>query len=388
MRLWLLVLTSLLVSACSTAPVATVNPVSLFHDDLFLPATVQIRPEAALEMSDSMREFARTRLQQHGLQRVDKPDRRMTLVDALYTKGQLRLQYYSDVTYTAQEAFAAKSGNCLSLVLLTAAMARELQLPYHFQLAIGAADWGESGDLFMTIDHVNLVLEEIPSEFDLHTYTANPIIVDFLVPDIAARLESRPIEENTILAMYLNNRSIETMVQGDNNNAYWWIKAALQSDPEFWNAYLSLAVIYRNMHKPELANSVLEYVAIFEPNNTTMLSDRALVLRDLGRNAEADQLLKKLAVIDQNRPWNFYFEAQSEYRAGHYEKAKDLFVQQIAHDPDHHEFEFGLALAYAKLNDVTNATVHLERAVNLCNSGRTRRKYELKLQQLKSTGSL
>jgi hypothetical protein len=49
---------------------------------------------------------------------------RQLLFDALYGNGRLRLDYDSAMTRNATEAFAARSGNCLSLVLMTAAFAR------------------------------------------------------------------------------------------------------------------------------------------------------------------------------------------------------------------------------------------------------------------------
>jgi transglutaminase-like putative cysteine protease len=43
------------------------------------------------------------------------------------------LEYDAEETLNASEAFDRKSGNCLSLVLMTAAMARELGLDVRFQ---------------------------------------------------------------------------------------------------------------------------------------------------------------------------------------------------------------------------------------------------------------
>ena len=50
-------------------------------------------------------------------------DRRRQLIDALY-RGDLRLEYDAATTRTAAEAFDARSGNCLALVLMTSAFAK------------------------------------------------------------------------------------------------------------------------------------------------------------------------------------------------------------------------------------------------------------------------
>jgi Tfp pilus assembly protein PilF len=377
----------LLLAACATNSLPPPKPVDLFQDQLFKPLAKPIRAEDALKMSEPMRDFARTKMH-HSSGHVDNKDRRTVLIDSLYTKGKLQLEYYSDVTRTASEAFDMKSGNCLSLVLLTAAFAKELKLPFHYQVVVGATDWNQSDNFFMAIGHVNIVLEELPSEFELRTWTAEPIIVDFLTPEKAALLDTEAIEENTVLAMFLNNRAVENLMQGKVNEAYWFAKAALQQDRKFYNADLSLAIIYRTIHHPELSEMVLEQMAQYNPNDANLLMDQMLVLKDLGRNAEAKAIGERLAILDQNRPWSYYFQAQTEFNAGHFDNAKRLYEKEIKRDPEHHEFEHGLALVYLKLNDPKNAVIHLARAIQLCTTIHPRDLYEMELEKIKTTGSL
>ena len=68
------------------------------------------------------------------------------LVDALYRRAQLKLEYDAATTKTAAEAFDARSGNCLSLVLMTAALAHELQLPVRYQSAYMEEAWSRNGN--------------------------------------------------------------------------------------------------------------------------------------------------------------------------------------------------------------------------------------------------
>ncbi|MET3108291.1 tetratricopeptide (TPR) repeat protein [Oxalobacteraceae bacterium GrIS 2.11] len=385
MRIVILVLICCTISACSSAPPLAAG--DLFHDELFSPAAQQIQPEDALTISEPMKSYARTRLH-HSSGHVDDADRRVALYNALYRKGELRLDYDATETLTAAQAFEAKKGNCLSLVLLTAAMAKELGLPIRFQSVIGVTDWTRSDNLFMSIGHVNLMLVGIPSEFELTTWTANPMVVDFLPLDSANVLDSVEIEENTVLAMFANNRAVETLIQGNANDAYWWARAALKQDPKFANAYITLGVIYRTVHHSEYAEVVLGRVAAHDPDNTTMLTNRILVLRDLGRESESKALAQRLASLDKYPPWAYYLHAQAEFEAGHYELARHLYEKEMARDPNHHEIEYGLALVYLKLNDTPGAIKHLQRAIELSNSQQNREFYTARLEKLKSTGSI
>jgi tetratricopeptide (TPR) repeat protein len=319
---------------------------------------------------------------------VNTKDQRLALIESLYRKGELRLDYYAERTLTASEAFEAKKGNCLSLVLLTAAMARQLGLPMHFQSVIGMTDWAQSDNFFMAIGHVNLVLEEIPREFELVSWSAYPVVVDFTPPDQESVLDVQTINENTVLAMYMNNRAVETLIQGNADDAYWWAKASILEDPSFINSYVTLGVIYRTRHHSEFAEDVLLNVSRYVPDNTTVMTNRILVLRDLGRDAEANSLAERLVKLDQNVPWGYYLQARAEYIAGRYENARHLYEKEIARDPNHHEFEFGLALVCSKMNDNEHAMKHLERAIELAQSRQTRAMYSARLDKLKATGSM
>ena len=55
---------------------------------------------------------------------------------------------------------------------------------------------------------------------------------------------------------------------------------------------------------PDLAEQVLLRVAEREPENTKVMSNRALVLRDLGRHAEADALVRQLDRLEPHPPFS------------------------------------------------------------------------------------
>ena len=76
-----------------------------------------------------MRRYARTEI----AAQANRKGRHRALIDALYSKHQLRLEYDTVITRNASEAFDARAGNCLSLVIMTAAFAKELGLMVEYQ---------------------------------------------------------------------------------------------------------------------------------------------------------------------------------------------------------------------------------------------------------------
>ena len=137
-------------AAMPTTPMAE----PAFNDELFGAPSKPVRPEDVFARSDAMKRYLDTdiaaELQAVGPQRG--------LVDALYRRDQLQLGYDSTTTRNASQAFATRSGNCLSLAIMTAALARELGLSVRFHKVYVDEAWNRSGGLDVLDEHVNVTL--------------------------------------------------------------------------------------------------------------------------------------------------------------------------------------------------------------------------------------
>lgn len=372
-------LISMLLAACAGGPPMP-SPEALFHDALFDAPSVPINPDEALVVSAEMRRYMATRLAGHS--RFDDPRRR--LFDALYRKDELRLEYDAAITRTAAQAFEGRTGNCLSLVLMTAAFAKELGLAVHYQVVHDEATWDRSGDIYLSVGHVNLVLGARPLQFGANAIDRDAMTIDFLPSRNAQALHTREIQEHTIVAMYLNNRAVEELTRGRFSDAYAWAREAIRKDPELAGAYLTLGVVYRNLHHPELADLALRRVTEREPDNTMALSNRVLVLRDLGRNAEADALAQRLARLDPHPPFSYFHQGLAALRERRLDAALALFTKEVDRAPYQHEFQFWLAITYLELHDPQRAAEHLSQAMAASTTRKDRELYSAKLDRLKA----
>ena len=378
---WTAWLLAFVLTACANSPPTppTAAPEQLFHNARFKPPTVEIDPAAALAMTPEMRRYLAT----HFRNDFGSTDRRRALIEALYRPGELRLEYDAAITRTAAQAFEARSGNCLALVLMTAAFAKELGLSVRFQLAVGEPTWDRADELYLAIGHVNLSLEDRWRQTGANRLFDAPLIVDFLTPRAAQMLTTRVIEERTAVAMYLNNRAVETLAQGGLDDAYWWARAAVDQDSSMASGYNTLGVIYRLAKRPDWALGALDRVRELEPGNLDAMSNRILVLRDLGRDAEAEGLARRLAELDPHPPYSYFRAGKEAMREGRFEDARRLFTKEIERDPGNHEFEFWLAVAYFDLHDSAHAAQHLTRAMEASTTHKDRALYAAKLARLK-----
>jgi len=376
-RIGSVLLSCLLLVACAAPPVQ--RPDFLLQDELFGAPSEPIRVEDVFALSDEMRHYARAEIA--GQLRAN--DRNRGLFDALYRKGQLKLEYDSAVTRNAAQAFAARAGNCLSLVIMTAAFARELGVEFQYQAAINDAAWSRSGSLYLRNGHINLMLGSGlravgNSRFD------PPLMIDFLPPEELRGLRTRPIGEHRVIAMFMNNRATESLVDGRLDDAYWWARGAIGNDAAFLKTYNTLGVIYHRHKDLQQAERAFRYVLAREPANAAALANLAQLERQQGHNAEADALDRELAQVERNPPFHFFNLGLKAMENGDFKAARDLFAKEVDRDPYNHEFHFWLALADFRLGDIARARSQLALALENSTTRGDRDLYAAKLAWLRA----
>lgn len=355
-----LLLAGSIVSGCATQVDRAPAPAAFLADERFAPPSERVDAADVFAVSPAMKEYlavkAADKLRQMGSQKG--------LVDALYSNGELKLDYDSAQTRNAAQAFEARSGNCLSLVIMTAAFAKELQLGVYYQSVFTDETWARSGDIQFVIDHVNLSIGKRVSEIDRGARFQSVLTVDFLPPSETGKQRARILAENTVVAMYLNNRAAESLARGAVNDAYWWAREAILQDPALARGYNTLGVVYRRHGDPKLALNVLTHAYALEPDNPQVVSNLAQVNIDSGRKPEAAVLLKRLAQIEAEPPFVYFDRGQEALRRGDVETANALFERQVDRAPYYHEFHYWLAVTQAKLGHAKQARRQLELAMD------------------------
>src|SRR5947207_701701 len=130
----------LLLAGC--APVRVAPPAAdLYHDELFAAPSQPIDVRQVFALSDSMKQYVWTDLASN----FKGP--RQSLIDAV-AQGQLKLEYDSVLTRNAAESFDAKAGNCLSLVIMTAAFAKALGLEVQYNSAVFGDQWSRDSNVY------------------------------------------------------------------------------------------------------------------------------------------------------------------------------------------------------------------------------------------------
>jgi len=378
MKLLVVSLLSFLLAACAT-PRMTTPPEGLFNDQLFQPASERISAQDVFAVSPEMKQYLKTEIAQQARAKGTQQG----LFDALYSKHQLQLDYDAATTRNASQAFAARSGNCLSLVIMTAAFAKELALPVRYQSAYSDETWSRDNDTYFFIGHVNVVLGRRLHEVG-PLNQADQMTIDFIPPMEMRALRTVEIQEQTIVAMYMNNRAAEALAKGRLDDAYAWARAAIEQDPGFMSSYNTLGVVYQRHGNLAESEKVLGIALQREPNNTHAMSNLAAVLNAQGRTAESQALARKVEQLDPDPAFAYFNRGLKAMRDGDYATARDLFAREVNRAPYYHEFHFWLASAYAHLGDSDKALRELKLAKEYATTRDERDLYSAKLDRIRS----
>ncbi|NRF67950.1 tetratricopeptide repeat protein [Aquincola sp. S2] len=379
---WALWLLAALLAACASKPVVPLpSPRMLFNDALFAAPTERIDAAAIFRLTPAMQAYFDDVIapMQHrrGMQRG--------LIDALYSSDKLMLRYDNDFTRSASQAFEARAGNCLSLVIMTAAFARHAEMPVRYHSVHVDPTWGRRGDLYFNFGHVNVSLGRGPMRSAGVEFNGNDwLTIDFLPQADLRGQRYELIEERTLLAMYFNNRAAEALAAGKVDDAYWWSRAAIENDPQLLIAYNTLGVVYRRHGKLDDSERVLRFAHALEPRNTNVLGNLAQLLAERGQREESAALLAMLERLQPDPPFKYFNEGLAAMQRGDYRAARNLFERELARDPDYHEFHFWLALAHLQLGDTWKARKHLAAAAENSGSLEEQARYSAKLEKLKA----
>ncbi|NHZ88662.1 hypothetical protein F2P45_06435 [Massilia sp. CCM 8733] len=374
---------SLLGSGCASMRAPAPLPLqAVLSDTAFTPPPAPVGPDQLFALSPAMRAYIDSPEFRNVLRRLG-PER--GLVEALYTKGELKLEYDASVTRNAAETFDARMGNCLSLVVMTAAFAKHLGLEVQYQDVMIDETWTRSASLYFASTHVNLSMGK------RRTVQARTIggdermlTIDFLPPEDSARYNTHVIEERMIEAMFMNNRAAEALADNRLDEAYWWARAAVVHLPTYSTPYNTLGVIYQRHGDQLLAERAFKATLTLEPESTIAMHNLVPVLSKLGKNDESKALAARLATLEPTPPYHYFHKAMKALEDLRYAEARDLLNKEVRRAPFNHEFHFWLAIAHWRLGEAASARDALALALDNSTTHAATERYSAKLAFLRS----
>ena len=381
MRLGPLLLSCALAAGCASQPPA-VSPEPLFDDSLWSAPASAPSTDRLFELSTDMRRF----LEQSILPEVRREGPHGALARAVYDPSRLSIDYDAGRTRTAAETFDARAGNCMSLVIMTAAFAKAMNVEARYRVSVDFDSWGRRADLLVHTDHVNISVG--PRFAEKKRGVDRPALtIDFLPAEQVAGLRTREISEATLVALYLNNRAVESLLEGRLHDAYAFSREALRHDATLAGAANTLGVTYLRAGHLARAESAFLHALAQHADHPRALTNLASVLDRLGRAGEAVAVRERLARVQPDPPYRDFERGRAAASRGDWRAALQLFEREARRAEANPEFHHWLAVAHLQLGDAEAARRELALAVQYSQSRDERERYAGKLSRLAEAAS-
>lgn len=297
-----------------------------------------------------------------------------------YLEKSTRQFDYRAKTYTAAETLENLQGNCMSLAVLTTALAHHAAVDIRYQLVDSSPVFYKDSDVVVKGLHVRSKLYQRPSASGGQYYTRSSLVVDYL-PDDKTRFIGN-ISKNQFMALYFGNRAVEFLAQEKLAEAYWHTRRALEYVPDDAANLNTLAVLFKRAGSVERAEEVYQYGIARSADKLTLLKNYRLMLQAEGREQEAAAVAKQMAAFDDPSPFGWLDAANVAFNAGDYQEAEMFYRKSIKAAPYLDYGYFGVAKVKFHQGQLLDAKDMLEKAMENTFKEEGRSLYRAKLNAL------
>lgn len=302
------------------------------------------------------------------------PQQRLAALIRAFERREFQVEYDADSTLTATETYERQRGNCLAFTLMMVAMARELGADAYFNQVDVPPVWGhDEAQTFVVYRHINMVSESARGrrvvDFNLAAY--DPLYDQFKLSDIEA------------FAQYYSNRGVELMKQDEREQAFLYLRKALELRPGDSNLWTNLGALYSRFgHFHEAEQSYRQALQLSSGNLVATSNLERLYRRD-GRTELADYYAQRARYHRERNPYYLFYQARSAYEQGEYQQAKKQLRRALWKYEDDHRFHFLMGLTNYRLGEYEDSRESFREAFSQANNPVTVNAYARKLDYLK-----
>ncbi len=366
-------------SACQSTVVQTPPSEHLFYDQGFSGfSQISIESEQQVfYLDDAAKAFIASTI--HA--KDTKIDQMNALVKAIFDRSELNLLYQGDANTSANDTFHAQAANCLSLSIMTYALASEAGFDVDFQEIMIPEYWTRRAGFSLLNGHINIkIMSPVqPHVFELYRQSYQ---VDFDPQSTRREFPQKIVSKQDVLSMFYNNKGADAVLQKDYVQAYAYFREALVVKPSFDSAWINLGILYRLSEYYPQAEKTYQHALAIKPDSLTALENLAYLYTFTGRNEEA---LKILAKVESQRNSNPYYHVnlgEQEMEQQHWVQALAHFRKALALDRGKHEVYFGLARIYFEIGELQKSERYFKLAKNSSQNKYDKDRYQSKLELL------
>lgn len=280
------------------------------------------------------------------------------IMKSLLRDGYFTASYQPNRTNTAAETFEQKAGNCLSYTNMFIALARASGLDARYQVVDVPPSWDADDGYLIRYTHVNVLLKGV--RFD-KAY-GEDFTVDFneVHPDVDD--PARVIDDSYASALFYANRSVNLFRQGENRQAFAYLRRAIELVPDNMDFWLNLGAFYAKLEHYNEAIRAYERVLQLDRDNRGAMSGLGRAYQVLGDDERADYYITQVKRYRDSNAYYHFAIAQTEFEKERYAEALNAINTAIELKKRNGRFYFMKGLTEQKLGNLEAARESFKRA--------------------------
>ncbi|MFT6269659.1 MAG: tetratricopeptide (TPR) repeat protein [Alphaproteobacteria bacterium] len=335
-------------------------PIALiFADDAFPEFKLYEieQPEQIFALDDDAKAFVHDSMS--GIRPGDNKAKK--LIRSIFDRSDLDLVYESSANTTATDTFNSASANCLSLSIMTYAMAQEAGFSTQFQIVDIPEYWMRRGGYTLISGHVNLRIT-VKAELGIQQIFDNALVVDFDPQARSKKFFTQKTSKQTIVAMFYNNKGADALLQGNSDKAYAYFKEAILISKKHAGTWVNLGFLYRKMGLYNLAHKAYRQAIAIDEDYNTAWENLAFLYDRSGNKKGADDIRSRLESKRMKNPFYHQMLAEIDKDEGSFDSSVSHYEKAIRLDNNQHQFYFGLASVYFEKGDLLKSQRYLKLA--------------------------
>jgi Tfp pilus assembly protein PilF len=303
----------------------------------------------------------------------------------IYLENKVGWFQYLPETLPAAQVLGSNGGNCMSLAMLTTALADLAGVDISYQFMDDSPVYEYQGNVVIRGNHISAIVKN--PEWEAVKGTAAALLlspgmrIDYF-PELRGRFLAN-LDRNGYLALYYDNIASDAITRGDHDSAYWYLREALSLAPNHGASLNMLAVVHRRKGDTDAAERIYRHGIAHADDKLTLLKNYESLLSTSGRYAEAAEVQRQLDAINDTSPLHWLRLARESEARGELSDAINYYQRVLRLTPYMHEVHLALAQAYYASGELHRAESELGAAVETANRTSVRNLYEAKLMTLR-----
>lgn len=361
-------------------PVAT----AFFHDELFSSSdTIVIEPMPLLDLPDNYKQ----ELDKLVLPLETEYERYRALREWVFSNFE-DYEFDSTETYSLGELNTNRKINCLSFSAMFVAAARYSNIPAKFQLVFAPPYWDSENGTWINNQHIDVTglvqrrsvedssfVKIQPFTYRYFSKSKDPrksdskislrsyrYVVDINPAIVSIPLERQFIDDQQVLSLFYNNKSIEYLLDKDIATSYAYTKEALLTDPTSSASWNNLGVIYSRIEQLDFARDAFQMAIKMDDNAYSARSNLANVYQRQGEFEQASAMAASVEHFRKDNPYYHQALAETRLNEGDFDQAIAHLEEAVSRKHNEPYFYHELAIAYQKLGNNSEVIENLIKA--------------------------